>query len=127
MNVLQLLTKTRELLSSPAKWVKQSLHKNGGYCLVGALQWAAKGQTYNEDSDDLGWVYDQATTRCQLAIWEKYEGQEWDLSQEIDDMALPAIPGWNDDDEREHHEILATLDRAIKLELTVAASMEEDS
>ena len=125
MNVLQLLRKVREVLSAPTAWVKRALYESGGYCLVGALQYAAKGQTYTEDADNLGWVYNQAKIRCQLAIWEKDRECEWDLSSAVDD--LPAIPTWNDDDEREHHEILATLDRAIKLENMVVASMEEAS
>ena len=124
MNVLQLLRKTREILSSPSAWVKRSLHQSGGYCLVGALQWATKGETYEEDSD-LGWVHNQAKIRCQLAIWETENEREWDLSSAVDE--LPAIPSWNDTVDREHHEILATLDRAIKLENMVVASMEEAS
>ena len=126
MNVLQLLVKTRELLSAPSKWVKQALHRDGAYCLVGALQYVAKGETYIESADDLGWVYNQARTRCQLAIWETIEDREWDLSL-IDSGELPDIPTWNDDDLRDHDAILANLDRAIKLEHKVVASMEVDS
>jgi len=126
MSVRELLVRTREVLSSPSKWVKQKLHDDGGYCLIGALQFAAKGQTYNE-STELGWIYNQARVRCQLAIWEAERGQEWDPASDYDVGDLPDIPSWNDDDDRQHDEILACLDRAIKLDYKVVSSMEDQS
>lgn len=127
MSVLELLVRTKEILSSPSKWVKSKLHASGGYCLVGALQFAAKGQIYDEDSQ-LGWIYNQARVRCQLAIWEAENGQEWDPQCfDVDVGDLPNIPSWNDDDDRQHADILACLERAIKLDHKVVASMEDQS
>ncbi len=115
MDVLQLLNRTRELLSSPSRWVKSALHRDGGYCLIGALQYTYKHETYTED-EDLGWPYDQARTRCQAAIWEQLHGQEFDPFDPARDYELPQIPGWNDADETDHVQLMAVLDRAIKLE-----------
>lgn len=126
MDVLQLLKKTRELLSSPSKWVKQSLYDDGGYCLVGALQFAAKHETYNEESD-LGWPYNQARMRCQAAIWEQYNNLEWDPWDPMNQDELPDIPGFNDREETEHEQIVAVLDRAIKLEEKILDGQREDN
>ena len=124
MNVLQLLNKTRELLSSPSKWVKGALYRSGGYCLMGALQYTATGRVYEGNTNPDDWVYDQAMTRCRLAIWESYNEREWDTDIEIN--RLPDIPTWNDNDGRDHDQLMETLDRAIKLEIKVSGSVVEE-
>ena len=125
MNVLQLLTKTRDLLSLPSKWVKGHLYANGGYCILGALQYSRSGQTFNEEWEEDS-VYTQARTRCQMAVFEARYGEEYSLGNPLEDRCLPEIPGWNDATERDHDQIVDMLDRAIKIEASVVEHLKED-
>ncbi len=126
MTVLELLGKTRELLSSSSDWVKGALRQEGAYCLVGALQYAYKHETYSETTSDIGLEYNQARIRCQVAIWESTSGQEYDPFDPQADLNLPDIPPWNDADNREHDEILDCIERAMKIESRIIAAAQQN-
>ena len=105
MSALDVLTKTRELLSDPERWTKGSMAKNASgctvrpdredavcFCLDGALTRAAGGS---------GNGYPEATRILEETVSER----PWAF----------CYVDWNDDAARTHAEVLAALDKAIDL------------
>ena len=114
MNALQLLRKTRGLLSDATRWVTSTLRQDDAYCLVGALQWSWEGQTHTES-----WVgpleYEAAKIDLQYAI-HAYFVEHGDAAHTLDPPTNMDLPAFNDLDgcgRSDHRRILDVLDKAI--------------
>ena len=114
MNALQLLQKTRELLSNAKHWVTGTLREEGAYCLVGALQWSWEGECHTE-----AWIgpeeYEQAKDDLRFAI-HTYFLERGDTPETLDVPKNMDIPAFNDMDgntSEDHARILDVLDKAI--------------
>ncbi len=121
MTAYELLRRTRTLLSNPSKWVQGKLRREGGYCLIGALQWSYGQRTYTETWGD-GGTYDLAKCDLQHAIRDWYVAKEAARNAEEfgwSEIAAPQnmdIPEFNDEQIEGadgHAEILHVLDKAI--------------
>lgn len=114
MTAYELLRRTRTLLANPSRWIQGKLRREGGYCLVGALQWSYSQRTYTETYGD-GGTYDLAKADLQYAIRDWYLARE-DGDAEIAPPQNMDLPEFNDElveGAEGHADILHVLDKAI--------------
>ena len=118
MNTLEILTKTKEILSPRGKWIKGVYTKNEGcHCLLGGIT-AATGD------HDHGYVGHQQVNRAEREHFEAFE-RVLDAIYDLDkhstvvgdasraDLGSFAIADWNDMRSRTKGQVLAVLDHAI--------------
>lgn len=124
MNVSQLLRRTRDLVTSPSRWIQGHLREQGGYCLVGALQYSWKGTVSNEHwGGDM--IYDLAKQDLISSIQSWYDEQQWpdddgDNDSRPTNLDIPEFNdwqqhtvGWTGPAQQDHARVLNVLDKAI--------------
>ena len=90
--VVTVLKKARALIDSPEKWCKRALERNGAYCALGAMNFAATGDVFGDNGG--------ASRVLMNAVGEATEG--W-------------VASWNNAPERTHAEVMEAFDKAIIL------------
>ena len=122
--VAQRLREARALIDAPDKWAQgHSAYLPGayniglvpcsplceyatGYCVTGALQ-RAFGDVLDDRRDYAGSYFDEAARLLAMKTYEYDEAEEFL-------MTIGHIASWNDDDEREHSEVMGLFDSAIE-------------